>query len=193
MKRNMAANIAALAALIVFLQMASPAQAGGAALVVAQAAAPATASNAAQAQSSPVTAKPETAKPETAKPETAKPAAAQPATVAAPDAAAKPRTLKSVLAVPACSMRYVGLKISGKLNGRKWKDFRRDECGLGDIDAVFPDAIAPKYSKEDPDSARMHTCADQFTANKATRANGGLKWIEKDGGYYGECVGHLKG
>jgi hypothetical protein len=190
MKRNMAANIAALAALIVFLQMASPAQAGDAALVVAQAAAPATApaSNTAQAQSSPVTAKPEAAKPETAKPE-----AAQPAAVATPDAAAKPRTLKSVLAVPACSMRYVGLKISGKLNGRKWKDFRRDECGLGDIDAVFPDAIAPKYQKEDPDSARMHTCADQFTANKATRANGGLKWIEKDGGYYGECVGHLKG
>ena len=151
MKRNMAANIAALAPLIVFLQIASPAQAGGAALVVAQATAP------------------------------------------TPDAAAKPRSLKSVLAVPACSVRYVGLKISGKLNGRKWKDFRRDECGLGDIDAVFPDAIAPKYSKEDPDSARMHTCADQFTANKATRANGGLKWIEKDGGYYGECVGHLKG
>src|SRR5450631_2369367 len=175
-------NVAALAALVVLFQIAPPAQAGGAALVVAQAAAPATApaSNAAQAQSSPVTAKPETAKPE----------AAQPATVATPDAAPKPRTLKSVLAVPACSMRYVGLKISGKLNGRKWKDFRRDECGLGDIDAVFPDAIAPKYSKEDPDNARMHTCADQFTANKATRANGGLKWIEKDGGYYGECVGH---
>ena len=166
-------NVAALAALVVLFQMASPAQAGGAALVVAQAAAPATAPNAAQAPSSP---------------ETAKPAAAS-----TPDAAAKPGRLKSVLAVPACSVRYVGLKISGKLNGRKWKDFRRDECGLGDIDAVFPDAIAPKYSKEDPDSARMHTCADQFTANKATRANGGLKWIEKDGGYYGECVGHLKG
>jgi hypothetical protein len=177
-------NVAALAALVVLFQIASPAQAGGAALVVAQAAAPATApaSNTAQVPSSPATAKPETAKPE----------AAQPATVATPDAAPKPRTLKSVLAVPACSVRYVGLKISGKLNGRKWKDFRRDECGLGDIDAVFPDAIAPKYSKEDPDSARMHTCADQFTANKATRANGGLKWIEKDGGYYGECVGHLK-
>ena len=90
-------------------------------------------------------------------------------------------------------MRYVGLKVSGKLNGRKWKDFRRDECGLGDIDAVFPDAIASKYAKEDPDKGRMLTCADQFTANKATRANGGLKWIEKDGGYYGECVGQLKG
>jgi hypothetical protein len=180
MKRNVAANIAALAALIVFFQIASPAQAGGAALVVAQAAAPATApaSNAAQAQSTP----------ETAKPETAKPAA-----VPTSDATPKPGRLKSALAVPACSMRYVGLKISGKLNGRKWKDFRRDECGLGDIDAVFPEAIAPKYSKEDPDSARMHTCADQFTANKAANANAGMKWIDKSGGYYLECSRKLKG
>jgi len=175
----MGRKMAVLAALVACFQMASPVQAGGAALVVAQAAAPATApapdSNAAHDQSA-------TTKPETAKPETAK----------APDAAPKPKA-RSVLAVPACSVRYVALKISGKLNGRKWKDFRRDECGLGDIDAVFPDAIAPKYSGEDPDTARMHTCADQFTANKATKANGGLKWIEKDGGYYGECVGHLKG
>ena len=37
------------------------------------------------------------------------------------------------------------------------------------------------------------TCADQFTANKATNANGGLKWIEKGGGYYSECVSRLKG
>lgn len=170
----------ALAALIAFFQIISPAQAGDVALVVAQAqspaAAPAPGSNGAQSPT------------ETAKPETAKTA-----TAPTPDSAPKPKTFKSVLAVPACSMRYVGLKISGKLNGRKWKDFRRDECGLGDIDAVFPDAIAPKYTNEDPDKARMHTCADQFTANKATRANGGLKWIEKDGGYYGECVGHLKG
>jgi hypothetical protein len=172
----MGRTLVALAVLVVCFRMASPVQADGVALVVAQAAAPAPAPNAAHDQSA-TTAKPEAAKPETAK---------------APDTAAKPRA-KSVLAVPACSVRYVALKISGKLNGRKWKDFRRDECGLGDVNAVFPDAIAPKYSGEDPDTARMHTCADQFTANKATKANGGLKWIEKDGGYYGECVGHLKG
>jgi hypothetical protein len=190
MGRNIAAlNIAALAAIVVSLQIASPVQAGGAALVVAQAAAPAIApdSNAARDQSATTAVKPETARPETAKPETAKSETAN-----VTDPTPKPRA-RSVLAVPACSVRYVALKISGKLNGRKWRDFRRDECGLGDINAVFPDAIAPKYSGEDPDTARMHTCADQFTANKATRANGGLKWIEKDGGYYGECVGHLKG
>jgi hypothetical protein len=39
----------------------------------------------------------------------------------------------------------------------------------------------------------MLTCADQFTANKTTNANDGLKWIEKSGGYYSECVSRLKG
>jgi hypothetical protein len=58
---------------------------------------------------------------------------------------------------------------------------------------VFPTAISPKYSSTPPDKARMHTCADQFTANKASNANGGLKWIEKNGGYYSECVSRLKG
>jgi hypothetical protein len=37
------------------------------------------------------------------------------------------------------------------------------------------------------------TCLDQYNANKATNANGGLKWIQKGGGYYSECNKQLKG
>lgn len=59
--------------------------------------------------------------------------------------------------------------------------------------AVFPTAISPKYSKETAGKARMHTCVDQYNANKATNANGGLKWIQKGGGYYSECTKKLKG
>jgi len=59
--------------------------------------------------------------------------------------------------------------------------------------AVFPTAVAPKYSKETAGKARMHTCVDQYNANKATNANGGLKWIQKGGGYYSECTKRLKG
>ena len=59
--------------------------------------------------------------------------------------------------------------------------------------AVFPSAVSPKYSKESAGKARMHTCLDQYNANKATGANGGLKWIEKGGGYYSECNKRLKG
>ncbi len=84
-------------------------------------------------------------------------------------------------------------ELSGKLKGRKWKEFRQQECGPGTAQVVFPAAVEPKYSKEDPEKARTLTCADQFTANKATNGNGGLKWIEKSGGYYSECVVRLKG
>jgi len=59
--------------------------------------------------------------------------------------------------------------------------------------AVFPSAVDPKYSKETTGKARMHTCVDQYNANKATNANGGLKWIQKGGGYYSECTKKLKG
>lgn len=59
--------------------------------------------------------------------------------------------------------------------------------------AVFPSAVSSKYSKESAGKARMHTCLDQYNANKATGANGGLKWIQKGGGYYSECNKRLKG
>src|SRR5206468_3574680 len=59
--------------------------------------------------------------------------------------------------------------------------------------AVYPNAIDPKYAKETPGKGRLHTCVDQYNANKTTNGNGGLKWIEKGGGYYSECNKRLKG
>jgi hypothetical protein len=58
--------------------------------------------------------------------------------------------------------------------------------------AVFPSAIDPKYSKETAGKARMHTCADQWKANKAANTTGGLQWIQKGGGYWSECNKKLK-
>jgi hypothetical protein len=58
--------------------------------------------------------------------------------------------------------------------------------------AVYPSAVDPKYAKETAGKQRMHTCVDQYNANKATNANGGLKWIQKGGGYYSECTKKLK-
>jgi hypothetical protein len=59
--------------------------------------------------------------------------------------------------------------------------------------AVFPNAVDAKYAKESAGKARLHTCVDQYNANKATNGNGGMKWIEKGGGYYSECNKKLKG
>ena len=59
--------------------------------------------------------------------------------------------------------------------------------------AVYPTAVDSKYSKETAGKARMHTCVDQYNANKAANTNGGLKWIQKGGGYCSECNKKLKG
>jgi hypothetical protein len=122
-----------------------------------------------------------------------------------------------------CSAKYQAAKKDGTLNGMKWNDFRKAQCGADATpaaaapaaapaataakkeavpaaaapastgNAVFPNAIDPKYAKETPGKARMHTCVDQYNANKATNGNGGMKWIQKGGGYWPECTKHLKG
>ena len=58
---------------------------------------------------------------------------------------------------------------------------------------VFPSAISPAHAGEKPIKARLKTCFDQFEANEATNSNGGLKWVQKGGGYLSECKKHLKG
>ena len=160
---------AAITTLMLLSHMLSPAIAGPASpLVIAQA----------QTQAPPAASTPAPAQPPAA--------TTAPATVVAP-------AEKSALSTVACGVKYLEVKVAGKLNGRKWVDFRREECGRHETTAVFPTVIAPKYEKEkDLDKARTKTCADQFTANKATNANGGLKWVEKDGGYYSECISRLK-
>src|ERR1700761_2935343 len=79
------------------------------------------------------------------------PAPSAPVTVQPPAAAATPKgntivapAEKSALSIPACSVRYLEAKFTGKLNGRKWVDFRREECGRHETTAVFPTAISPK-------------------------------------------------
>jgi hypothetical protein len=127
-----------------------------------------------------------------------------------------------------CSAKYQAAKTAGTLNGQKWNDFRKAECGSDAAaapaatpaaapaapkeaaakpkkeaapaaapavpagPAVYPSAVDPKYSKETAGKGRMHTCVDQYNANKTANANGGMKWIQKGGGYYSECNKKLK-
>lgn len=137
------------------------------------------------------------------------------------------------LTMQECSAKYKEAKTAGSLNGQKWNDFRKAECGTDAAatpaatpaaapaapkaaeakpapapktaaappvatpapvgNATFPTAVDPKYSKETAGKARMHTCVDQYNANKTGNGNGGLKWIQKGGGYYSECTKKLKG
>jgi hypothetical protein len=166
-------GIVALAALTLLSQIGLPATAGATSpLVVAQAGKPADSA---------------------ATPPAAAPAPAPSAAPAATGATQEGTAMKSAISTPACSVKFLEAKVAGKLNGKKWTDFRREVCGEHETTAVFPTAVSPKYASEkDPDKARTKTCADQFTANKPANANGGLKWVEKDGGYYAECINRLK-
>jgi len=136
-------------------------------------------------------------------------------------------TSAQALTMAECSAKYKDAKTAGTLNGMKWNDFRKAQCGSDAAaapaaapaaataapaaapapapkpapapapvavgNAVFPNAVDAKYSKESAGKARMETCLDQYRVNKTNNGNGGLKWIQKGGGYYSECTKKLKG
>ncbi|MGL4397113.1 MAG: hypothetical protein ACRCS9_11285 [Hyphomicrobium sp.] len=109
-----------------------------------------------------------------------------------------------------CSVKYKAAKADGSLGTTTWSEFRKAKCADGGPSApasaaavapqpkiiagpaAFPKSIATKYASEKPAKARLHTCLDQYKANKVANANGGMKWIEKGGGYYSACVKKLK-
>src|ERR1700727_529655 len=106
------------------------------------------------------------------------------------------------LSMSECSAKYKEAKAAGTLNGQKWGDFRKAECGADATaapaaapapapkevakkpeaapalpmpvgNAVFPSAVDPKYANESAGKARMHTCVDQSKATTETKSNGG--------------------
>jgi len=143
------------------------------------------------------------------------------------------------LSMSECSAKYKAAKDGGTLNGMKWNDFRKAQCGADATatpaaapapaatsapaaapapaataspapkpsptkpvpsmapaaagSAVFPNAVSAQYSSQSVGKQRMHTCLDQYKANKANNGNGGMRWIEKGGGYWSMCDKHLKG
>jgi hypothetical protein len=125
------------------------------------------------------------------------------------------------LSMKECSAKYQAAKDGGTLKGQTWNEFRKAECGgeaaegpaqttpppsstasapspsapppVASGPVRFPSAVSPKYSKDSAGKARMETCLDQYKENKANNGNGGLKWIQKGGGYYSECNKRLKG
>jgi hypothetical protein len=129
-------------------------------------------------------------------------------------------TSAQALTMSECSAKYKAAKADGSLAGMQWNDFRKAQCGSDTNaapaaapasstasapaaapasapaaagNAVFPSAVDSKYSKDSAGKARMLTCLDQYHANKTGNGNGGLRWIQKGGGYYSECNKRLKG
>jgi hypothetical protein len=120
----------------------------------------------------------------------------------------------SALTMKECSAKYKIAQKDGSAKDIKWNDFRKAQCGADataepdvSLDAneepekatiaspkgvKFPTAISSKYSAETPGKGRMHTCVDAYHQNKAANTLGGLKWIQKGGGYYSLCNTKLK-
>jgi hypothetical protein len=55
--------------------------------------------------------------------------------------------------------------------------------------AVLPNGVDAKFSSQKPYLQRLHTCSEQWQANKASGGNGGLKWPQ----FWSECDKRLKG
>jgi hypothetical protein len=134
-------------------------------------------------------------------------------------AAAAPAATGKNLTMAECSTKYQAAKTANTLGGMKWNDFRKSQCGASasDDDTVpapseanyssepekptvvapkgvtFPKAISQKFATETPAKGRMHTCLEQYYANKDANTLGGLKWIQKGGGFYSLCNAKLKG
>jgi hypothetical protein len=85
------------------------------------------------------------------------------------------------LTMKECSAKYEAAKQSGTLEGKTWLAFRKAYCGTGTPaeGGIFPKAISPKYAKESAGKARLHTCLDQYKANKAANLNGGLVGLRR--------------
>ena len=107
------------------------------------------------------------------------------------DATAAPAAAAPAAAAPAAEPKEAAKKESKKEAKAAAKEAAAPVAPSGP--AVYPNAVDPKYSKETAGKARLHTCVDQYNANKATNGNGSMKWIQKGGGYYSECSKKLKG
>jgi hypothetical protein len=105
----------------------------------------------------------------------------------------------------ACNDEWNKMKEDKTVGDKKYADFRK-ECLAREAPAdagsktattksggaVFPGSVSSKYSTESAGKARMHTCLDQYNANKSGSGNAGLHWIQKGGGYYSQCNAKLK-
>ncbi|PRD51115.1 hypothetical protein [Phyllobacterium myrsinacearum] len=116
-----------------------------------------------------------------------------------------------------CSAKYKAAQAAG--SAKSWNEFRKEECAKAPFAAVgdeaqgagtqaapkgsetagvtkspvFPSAVSSKFAAEKPARARMHTCLEQYHINKDNNTLGGMRWIEKGGGYYKLCNARLKG
>ena len=124
----------------------------------------------------------------------------------------------NALSMKECSAKYKAAQSAGEADGVSWSDYRKAQCTtpvsavVTDPDdsksadkktqpetkavsgkTTFPSSISSKFASEKPAKARMHTCLEQYRANKDAGTLGYLGWIKKGSSYYSLCNAKLKG
>jgi len=113
-------------------------------------------------------------------------------------AAAFAATSAQALTMKECSAKYKEAKAAGTLNGMKWNDFRKSQCGAeatpppaAESKPAPTPAAAEKPAAEKPVSegrkaeyARERACGKEWKADKAAgKIQAGMKWPQ----YWSEC------
>ncbi|MDW6024696.1 hypothetical protein SAZ10_23345 [Mesorhizobium sp. BAC0120] len=83
---------------------------------------------------------------------------------------------------------------TGQMEATSAVNFKQPAAAMVAVpsEVSFPTSVSSKYADETPAKARMHTCLDEYHLNKNNKTLGGLKWVQKGGGYYGLCNTKLK-
>jgi hypothetical protein len=113
------------------------------------------------------------------------------------------------LTMKECSAKYQAAKTAGTLNGMKWNDFRKSQCGdeaAATAPAAPPPPAAEKKAEPAPAAApagekkpvspgrqamlnRMHACSAEWKTMKAeNKRPAGMKWPQ----FWHECDERMK-
>jgi hypothetical protein len=102
------------------------------------------------------------------------------------------------LTMKECSAKYKEAKAAGTLNGMKWNDFRKSQCGAeatpppaaeskpapAPTTAEKPVAEKPVSDGRKAEYARERACGKEWKADKAAgKIQAGMKWPQ----YWSEC------
>jgi len=102
------------------------------------------------------------------------------------------------LTMKECSAKYKEAKAAGTLNGMKWNDFRKSQCGAeatpppaaeskpapAPATAEKPVAEKPVSEGRKAEYARERACGKEWKADKAAgKIQAGMKWPQ----YWSEC------
>ena len=85
-------------------------------------------------------------------------------------------TSAHALSMHECSAKYQAAKSAGTLNGMKWNEFRKSQCGAEATAAPAPAPAAAPAPVPTAHALSMRECSAKYQAAKAGGTLNGMKW-----------------